>query len=102
MNKSMERKEKVKRMRARSHRKKWIIYPEDDWKGKWDLYITMILIFTCMSTPYLISFDAETQVWICVNYTIDLCFFVDIILSFAQAYYDDDFNIVDQHSKIAS
>jgi len=88
-------------MRARVFRKNYIIYPEDDWKGKWDLYITVILIFTCLATPYLISFDAETQVWICANYTIDLCFFVDIVLNFAQAYYDDDFNIVDDWKKIA-
>ena len=57
---SQMKKEKVKRMRARLSRKSWIIYPEDDWKGKWDLFITTILIFTCLSTPYLISFDAET------------------------------------------
>jgi len=54
-------------MKHRAHRKPWIIYPEDDWKGKWDLYITVILIFSCMTTPYLISFDAETAEWVVVN-----------------------------------
>lgn len=83
------------------NRKPGIIYPEDDWKGKWDLYITLILIFTCLSTPYLISFEAETCAWEITNYTIDGCFFVDIIFNFLQAYYNDDFNIVDSHKKIA-
>ena len=27
------------------------------------MYITIILIFTCMATPYVISFDAETTEW---------------------------------------
>ena len=101
LSRSAEKRERVKRMRARAFRKAWIIYPEDDWKGKWDLYITVILIFTCLSTPYLISFDAETDAWQILNYSIDLCFLADIVLTFAQAFYDDDFNIVDSRKEIA-
>ena len=88
-------------MKTRTHKKKWIIYPEDEWKGRWDLFITVILIFTCMSTPYLISFEAETCAWVITNYSIDTCFFIDIIFNFFQAYYNEDFKIVDKHNKIA-
>lgn len=95
------KKEAKKRMKARLNRKNWIIYPEDDWKGKWDLYITVILIFTCLSTPYLISFEAETCGWIVANYTIDICFLIDIFFNFFQAYYNDDFKIEERHKKIA-
>ena len=82
LSKSMVRK-KVKRMRKREVRKIMMIYPEDEWKGNWDLFVTMILIFTCLTTPYLISFDgADSFHWKIINYTIDSFFLIDIIFNF--------------------
>ena len=57
MNSSIMVRKKVKAMRKREARKFMLIYPEDEWKGNWDLFVTVILMFTCLSTPYLISFD---------------------------------------------
>ena len=49
--KNTERQSKMKRMRARDDRKPWLIYPEDEWKANWDLFITVVLIYTCIVTP---------------------------------------------------
>ena len=94
LSRTMARRKRGKRMRTRDVRKFMLIYPEDEWKGNWDLFVTVILIFTCLSTPYLISFDgADTLEWIIINFAIDMFFLVDIIFNFNQAFYDEDFVI---------
>ena len=79
-----------------------MIYPEFKWKTHWDLFITVILIFTCISTPFRIAFtETDALGWLIVNYTIDSLFFVDIVLIFNSAYQDEDFRIVDDRKQIA-
>ena len=66
-----------------------MFYPEDEGKQNWDLYITLILVFTCLSTPYLISFEGVDSIgWKVTNYFIDACFLFDIFFNFNSAYYD--------------
>ena len=53
-------KEKIKLMTEYGNKKFCIIYPENTKKGYWDLFITLILLISCFSTPYIIAFsDAE-------------------------------------------
>ena len=82
-------------MRRRDNRRACMFYPEDQRKANWDLYVTIILIFTCLSTPYLISFENDSKDWKIINYLIDGCFLIDIFFNFNQAYYDDDFVIIE-------
>jgi hypothetical protein len=91
---------KMNRMRKRDSRKSFMFYPEDHFKTNWDLYVTIILLFTCLATPYLISFEKDTIGWIVVNYFIDTCFLIDIVFSFNQAFYDDDFVIIEDRKII--
>ena len=51
-------KSKVMRMMNRVDKVKFIIYPQDSLKEYWDLYITIILLITCMLTPYNIAFGS--------------------------------------------
>lgn len=80
----------------------YLIYPENDLKGHWDTFVTLLLIFTCVVTPYRIALvEVDDLGWIIANYTIDFLFFVDIILNFNSAYYDEDFEIVEDRWTIA-
>jgi len=100
--KTEEEIEKFERMRHRDKRKSFMFYPEDQAKANWDLFITVVLIFTCLSTPYRIAFiDKDNTTWIVLNYSIDLLFLVDIIFIFCTAYNDDDFTIIDDRKQIA-
>jgi hypothetical protein len=68
----------------------------DHIKSIWDIYITIILIFSCFVVPYRVAFvdlEAETQTWIIINSLIDLSFGFDIIVTFNTAYYDESFKI---------
>lgn len=60
------------------------------------MWITFILILTCIVTPIRIAFyEEDTLEWEVINYTVDFFFLFDIIVCFNSAYYDEDFRIVE-------
>lgn len=41
-----------------------MIYPEDTWKEQWDLFVSLILIFTCAVTPFRLAFtESDDDAW---------------------------------------
>lgn len=79
-----------------------MIYPEAEWKGHWDTFITLLLIFTCIVTPYRIALvDVDTLDWTIANYSIDFLFLIDIVFNFNTAEYDEDFELVEDRCTIA-
>ena len=88
--------------RRRDNRKICILYPEDNFKNNWDLFITLILILTCIVTPIRIAFyESDDLEWQIINYMIDSFFFFDILVSFNSAFYDEDFKICDSRCIIS-
>lgn len=84
-------------MSHRRNKKTWLLYPEDDSKAIWDLFITFVLLASCLITPFNIAFGAieDPLEWKIINYTIDIFFLIDIIVIFNSAYYDTEFMIVE-------
>ena len=82
----------------------FILYPEDVTKTNWDLFITLILLISCIITPLRIAFgeDPEPTGWAVTNITIDLLFLIDILVMFNSAYYDEDFQIIESRKMIAN
>ena len=79
-----------------------MIYPNNPYKGIWDNFITFILILTCTITPYRIAFVEEDDLtWELINGLVDLFFLFDLILCFLTAYYTDEFELVEDRSRIA-
>lgn len=72
-------------------------------KENWDLFITVILLVTCILTPYNIAFSGIEQdiSMFIISLLIDVFFFFDILIIFNTAYYDDEFRIVEDRFKIA-
>lgn len=100
----MVEEEKKQRMLQRVNRKKYLLYPEDTQKQRWDIIMTYCLIFTCSSTPLFISFHDETEsmdTWEYINLIVDIFFGLDIIIIFFSAFYDENFQIVDNFKDIA-
>lgn len=65
--------------------------------------MTIILIFSCVVTPVQIALmDELTVAWSTTNWIVDGLFLTDIFISFNTAIYDDDFEVIDDHSKISS
>jgi len=81
-----------------------IILPDDPWKLKWDLFISVILLIVFFVTPYRIGFAGENDdslMWIGIDQTIDFFFLLDILVTFLSAYYDRKYVLVDNRFKIA-
>lgn len=79
-----------------------MIYPENDHKANWDFFMTVVLIFTCVVTPYRIALvENDTIEWSVLNYSIDALFLIDIIIIFNTAFYDEDFAIIEDRGTIA-
>jgi hypothetical protein len=52
--------QQIKRMTYRKTRGKFLLYPEDRFKSFWDIFITLVLLTTCVYTPLEIAFAVET------------------------------------------
>ena len=74
-----------------TNRKKCMVYPDMNCKTNWDLLITIVLIFSCIVTPFRIAFTEKDDIpWIVINFTIDIIFFMDVIVNFNSIIIDED------------
>eukprot|EP00350_Pseudokeronopsis_sp_OXSARD2_P013033 CAMPEP_0170567186 /NCGR_PEP_ID=MMETSP0211-20121228/80321_1 /TAXON_ID=311385 /ORGANISM="Pseudokeronopsis sp., Strain OXSARD2" /LENGTH=357 /DNA_ID=CAMNT_0010888575 /DNA_START=782 /DNA_END=1855 /DNA_ORIENTATION=- len=92
-------------LREQKRPKHFIIYPDDIWKKRYDLYITLILLITCTYIPLRLAFDT-TMAWETIQFYIfdnlvNLSFLVDIFVNLFSAYHNDDYVLVDNRKVIA-
>ena len=94
---------KSNRMIDRVHYKKCLIYPENPYKGNWDLFISCALILSCFYTPLSLAFQKEKyeNILRLVDFVVDSLFFIDIILTFNTCYYNDKVQLIDDRKIIA-
>ena len=74
----------------------YVIDPrQSKWIGKWDMLMVLALVFTAAVTPVEVSFLKEgeyiTPLWT-INRVVDLCFMLDICLTFQLAYQESTEN----------
>lgn len=81
----------------------FIIYPENELKSYWDIFMTIILIISCITTPLRLAFadEHELEFWIIANAIIDSMFLIDMLLTFFSAHYDENLIIIDNRKEIA-
>ena len=79
-----------------------MFYPNSRFKAFWEIFITFVLIFTCLVTPYRIALvDKDNSNWKVTNIVVDVLFFLDMIFTFCTAYQDENFQMLDDRKKIA-
>lgn len=90
-------------MRTREKKKDYLLYPEDYSKQYWDLFITLVLLSSCIITPYRIAFGEidEPLQWKIVNTFTDVAFGIDILVIFNSAFHDGEYRIIEDRKKIA-
>lgn len=54
---------KIERMTERADKASCIIYPENQYKFKWDIFVSVILIISCFITPLELCFKFEGIVY---------------------------------------
>ena len=94
---------KIDRMYKRKKVVKYLIYPENRKKAIWDLWMTFVLLVTCLVTPLNIAFtDEEDELGILiVDLMVDSLFGIDILVIFNTAFYDQDVELVEDRKEIA-
>lgn len=67
------------------------------------MLISFILIYICLVTPVRIAFveGEDSFIFSIFGKVVDFIFFLDIILTFNMAYYDEDYVIVSDRKIIA-
>lgn len=88
-------------MKFREARKKCMVYPEDKFINIWDPFISLLLIASCIITPYHIAFSQDDLNWKIALIIIDLLFLSDIFITFNLAFYDEDFYLSEDRCEIA-
>ena len=82
-------------------RKRFIFYPENSIRQIMDVIIALLIFVTCGFTPFFLAFPDKYDYPVFVfDNTMNAFFFVDIIMNFFTAYYDEDFEIVDDLKSI--
>lgn len=83
------------------NRKGFMIYPEDRFKNYWNLFMTLILLVVCVTTPLDIAFaDVNDENTLGFSNLIDLLFLIDMIVIFNSAFYNKDMDIIDDRKEI--
>ena len=81
---------------------RFLILPDDPFKIRWEMFISVILIFTAVVTPYRIAFTESDELeWQIINYFIDATFVIDIFICFISAFEDENEELVYQRCEIA-
>lgn len=79
-----------------------LIYPDEKNKEAWDLFMTVILLVTCVLTPYNIAFvpieDITSKI---VSGAIDVLFAIDMIVIFNSVYFDENMGLITNRKLIA-
>ena len=76
--------------------------PGDPYIQRWQIYVTLVLVFSSITTPYRISFtESDNLTWIVINYWVDCTFGIDILLTFFLAYEDENEDLIHDRGIIA-
>lgn len=70
----------------------------------WDLFISVILLTTCITTPFDLAFAEELDAvkkYVTYRYCIDFLFLIDIAVNFNTATQDEIFEVEDDRCQIA-
>jgi hypothetical protein len=89
-------------------RKKCMIYPDNTIRVIWELYINLLLLVISIITPYQLAFSSTNDKLTStqtsnfnINYLIDLCFLIDVIVTFFMASENNFHEINDDRKVIA-
>jgi hypothetical protein len=79
-----------------------IFFPDDPIKIKWEMMISVILIFTAVTTPLRLAFsETDDFTWTFINNMVDSLFGIDIIICFFSAFEDENEELVYNRKIIA-
>ena len=72
-----------------------MILPSNSFKLNWDMIVTIVLLYSCISTPTQIAlYETLGNSSLTLNLIVDLFFVVDIVIIFNIAIMDENYETV--------
>lgn len=69
----------------------------------WDLFLGVLIGLSCLLTPYYLAFpDLYGNFMVYFDNISNVCFILDLVISFFTSYHDDDYKLVDDLKVSAS
>ena len=84
-------------------RKKCMLYPDDTFYIYWDMFISFILLVSCLITPLNFAFQAELEAiewYVLMGWIIDLIFLVEIFINYNSSYVDIYGDVIDNRKMV--
>ena len=76
--------------------KKGIFTPKNKFKTYWDVFMSLLVVYTVITLPCQLAFDSystiNNEILTLIDYIIISFFFVDIIINMNTAYYSETYN----------
>ena len=69
----------------------WLFHPQKKPKRLWNVVVSFLLIYTATIMPYKMAYiDSEFgDDWFVIDMTIDVLFFLDVLVNWTTAYHDE-------------
>lgn len=81
----------------------FLISPSNEYKLHWHVLVIALLLYSCIVIPVQIAlYDELSSTCLLFNHLVDFVFLIDMFIIFNSAYYDEDFNLIDDRCKIAT
>lgn len=79
----------------------YIVSPENKYIEYWSRFMTLLLIYTALVTPYRVAFiEYDDEIWLTIEYLVIFFFFMDFTLNCFLAFYDKDKILICEPKKI--
>ena len=79
-----------------------ILHPQETIRVQWDIILTIAIIYSTIAVPYRIGFESmATGSMKVFENCLDIFFFLDILVNFQTAYFDNDRRLVYNRRKIS-
>jgi hypothetical protein len=79
----------------------YLLLPESSVKLYWQFVLVFLMLYTSFVTPLRLTFiEDDSPGWMGVEYTVDILFLIDILMTFNSAYYDEMNELIVSRRKI--
>lgn len=91
----LQRKQSIRhqKLNQMNSERSWLFKPDHQAIELWNIFIMIILIITCIITPLRLAMvfptEQETLGWKVLQYSIDVCFLIDIMVIFNTGIYNE-------------
>ena len=82
---------------------KRLFFPDDSFREKWEMVLAIMILYSCLWVPYYMAFSDDNNqnvITLVIDGVSDIVFFIDLLINFNSAFYNEADILVVKRSKI--